>query len=96
MRADPGSFEMFEFLFKYPAAIFSKGEFVLLGGWPKWVLFLLVLAAAAGLAVLIRSRLPQAAAAIRNWRAGVIWLLESFSPRSCSCCCGSRRSRSPS
>ncbi len=29
---------MFEFLFKYPAAIFSKGDFVLLGGWPKWVL----------------------------------------------------------
>jgi hypothetical protein len=69
-------FEMFEFLFKYPAAIFSKGDFVLLGGWPKWVLCLLVLAAAVGLAILIRKRLPQAAAPIRNWRAGVIWLLE--------------------
>ena len=40
---------MFEFLFKYPVSIFSKGEFVLLGAWPKWVLVLLVLAAAAGL-----------------------------------------------
>ncbi len=25
---------MFEFLFKYPAAVFSKGSFVLLGSWP--------------------------------------------------------------
>jgi hypothetical protein len=76
LRNDLWMFEMFEFLFKYPAAIFSKGDFVLLGGWPKWVLCLLVLAAAVGLAILIRKRLPQAAAPIRNWRAGVIWLLE--------------------
>ncbi|MDX2154848.1 MAG: glutamine amidotransferase [Bryobacteraceae bacterium] len=38
---------MFEFLFKYPAAVFAKGKFVLLGGWPVWVLALLILAAAA-------------------------------------------------
>ena len=43
--------DMFQFLFKYPAPIFSKGQFVLLGAWPKWVLFLLILAAAAGLAM---------------------------------------------
>jgi len=70
--------DMFEFLFKYPSSIFSKGEFVLLGAWPKWVLFLLVLAAAIGLGLLVRSRLPQAAAPIRNWRAGVIWFLQFF------------------
>jgi uncharacterized membrane protein len=69
---------MFEFLFKYPASIFSKGEFVLLGGWPKWFLLLLVLATAVGLAALIRARLPKAAAPIRNWRAGIIWFLEFF------------------
>ena len=69
---------MFEFLFKYPASIFSKGEFVLLGGWPKWFLLLLVLATAVGLAFLIRARLPKAAAPIRNWRAGIIWFLEFF------------------
>jgi uncharacterized membrane protein len=69
---------MFEFLFKYPASIFSKGEFVLLGGWPKWFLLLLVLATAVGLAVLIRARLPKAAAPIRNWRAVIIWFLEFF------------------
>ena len=40
---------MFEFLFKYPRAVFSKGDLVLLGAWPKWVLLILVLAAGAGL-----------------------------------------------
>ena len=67
---------MFQFLFKYPSSIFSKGDFVLLGGWPRWVLYLLVLATAVGLALLIRARLPQAAAPVRNWRAGVIWFLQ--------------------
>jgi len=67
---------MFEFLFKYPRTVFSKGEFVLLGGWPKWVLVLCVLAAAAGLAWLIRSRLAHASAEVRNWKAGAIWALQ--------------------
>ncbi len=67
---------MFEFLFKYPRAVFSKGEFVMLGAWPKWVLVIFLLAAAAGLAWLIRSRLPQASPHIRNWKAGAIWLLQ--------------------
>jgi hypothetical protein len=52
---------MFEFFFKYPMPVFSKGKFVLLGAWPGWVLLLLVVACMAGLAVLIWSRLPQAA-----------------------------------
>jgi uncharacterized membrane protein len=69
---------MFEFLFKYPAAVFSKGEFVLLGGWPKWVLALLLLATAAGLALLIRSRRPQAAPSVRNWRLSILWLLQAL------------------
>src|SRR5580704_17159355 len=67
---------MFQFLFKYPTSIFSKGQFVLLGAYPKWLLLLLVFAVAAGLAWLIRARLPQAAAPIRNWRAAVIWFLQ--------------------
>ena len=68
---------MFQLLFKYPSPVFSKGEFVLLGGWPRWVLAGLVLAAIAGLGLLIRSRLPQAVPSLRSWRAGVIWLLQS-------------------
>ncbi len=67
---------MFEFLFKYPRAVFSKGTLVLLGAWPWWVFVLLVLAAGAGLAWLIRSKLPEAASQVRNWRVGVIWLLQ--------------------
>ena len=67
---------MFEFLFKYPRAVFSKGDFVLLGAWPRWVLVLFVLAAGAGLAWLIRAKLPQAASTVKNWRAWVIWLLQ--------------------
>ncbi len=83
---------MFELLFKYPRAVFSKGTLVLLGAWPWWVLVLLVLAAGAGLAWLIRSRLPQAASHMKNWRAGVIWLLQ-FALAALFCfCCGSRPS----
>jgi uncharacterized membrane protein len=67
---------MFEFLFKYPRAVFSKGEWVLLGSWPKWILILLLLGAAGGLAWLIWSRLPKAHPHLRNWRAAVIWLLQ--------------------
>ena len=67
---------MFEFLFKYPRAVFSKGTLVLLGAWPWWVFVLFVLAAGAGLAWLIRSKLPEASTQVKNWRAGVIWLLQ--------------------
>ncbi len=69
---------MFQFFFKYPIPVFSKGQFVLLGAWPGWVLLLLVVASAAGLALLIRSRLPQAAPNISKWRAGAVWLLQSL------------------
>jgi uncharacterized membrane protein len=69
---------MFEFFFKYPAAIFSKGEFVLLGAWPKWILALLVLAVALVLGWRIRSRLALTAHKLKTWQAGVIWLLESL------------------
>ena len=69
--------KMFQFLFKYPAAIFSKGHFVLLGTWPRWSLWLFVFAAIAGLGWLVRSRMGKAAPGVRNWRAGIIWLLQS-------------------
>jgi uncharacterized membrane protein len=68
---------MFQFLFKYPAAIFSKGHFILLGTWPRWSLLLLVFLTVAGLGWLVRSRMGQAAPGVRNWRAAIIWLLQS-------------------
>jgi uncharacterized membrane protein len=69
---------MFSFFFKYPMPVFSKGKFVLLGAWPSWVLLLLIVACAAGLALVIWSRLPQAAAQITKWRAGAVWFLQSL------------------
>jgi uncharacterized membrane protein len=70
---------MLQFFFKYPMPVFSKGKFVLLGAWPGWLLLLLIVACLAGLAVIIWSRLPGAAAAhISKWRAGAIWLLQSL------------------
>ncbi|HEX3748155.1 MAG TPA: vWA domain-containing protein [Bryobacteraceae bacterium] len=69
---------MFEFLFKYPRSAYIRGQFALLGAWPKWLLVLLIVAAVAGLAWLIRSRLAEAAPVMRSWRAGVIWVLQSL------------------
>src|ERR1022692_2855977 len=69
---------MFEFFLKYPRSVYARGQFALLGAWPKWALALLILAAAAGLAWLIRSRLAQAAPVIRSWRAWVIWGLQTL------------------
>jgi uncharacterized membrane protein len=82
---------MFQFLFKYPSTVFSKGKFVLLGAWPAWLLPVLIVAAAGGLAILIRSRmrdavpgqhgavpaLGEAALNIRGWRSWTIWGLQS-------------------
>ena len=75
-RRDAAPKKMFEFLFKYPRAVFSKGDLVLLGAWPKWVLVIFLLAAAVGLAWLIRSKLPQVSPQLRNWKVGAIWLLQ--------------------
>src|SRR5271169_3640947 len=69
---------MFEFFFKYPRSVYTRGQFALLGAWPKWMLVLLILAVAAGLAWLIRSRLAQAAPVMRGWRAWVIWSLQTL------------------
>ena len=66
---------MFEFFLKYPRSVYARGQFALLGAWPKWMLVVLILAAAAGLAWLIRSRMAQAVPLIRGWRAWVIWVL---------------------
>jgi uncharacterized membrane protein len=69
---------MFEFFFRYPLAAFQKGELVLLGAWPRWLLPVLILLAAAGLALFLRARLPQSAPVRRNGRWAVLWLLESL------------------
>src|ERR1700685_847930 len=69
---------MFEFFFKYPRSVYARGQFALLGAWPKWMLVVLILAAAAGLAWLIRSRIAEATPVLRSWRAWVIWGMQSL------------------
>jgi len=68
---------MFEFFFKYPIPVFTKGKFILLGAWPGWLLALLVVVSTGSLAWLIWRRLPQAAPRVRNWRAWLVWGLEA-------------------
>jgi uncharacterized membrane protein len=68
---------MFELLFKYPAAMYSKGQLVLLGSWPKWVLALLILGVMAVLAWRMHLKLSRATHGLKTWQAAVIWALES-------------------
>ena len=69
---------MFQFFFKYPMPVFSKGQFVLLGAWPGWVLLLLIVACVAGLAVHHLVAAARGSGEISKWRAGVVWLLQSL------------------
>jgi uncharacterized membrane protein len=68
---------MFEFLFKYPIPVFTKGKWILLGALPGWLLVLLIAASAGGLAWLVWRGLPGTAPRIRNWRVWAIWAMEA-------------------
>lgn len=68
---------MFEFLFKYPASVFSKGTFVLLGAWPRWMLFAGIVAIAVLLAWLVWRKRNQLAPSLRGFRVLVLWGLQS-------------------
>jgi len=67
---------MFELFFKYPSAVFSKGTFVLLGGWPVWLLLIAIVVAAVGLAVLIRKR-STGSVRMAGIRSAMVWLLQT-------------------
>jgi uncharacterized membrane protein len=69
---------MFEFLFKYPRTVFSKGTFVLLGQWPLWLLILALLAAAILLGFTIWNRRSSIAPSMRGARTIVVWVLQTF------------------
>jgi len=64
---------MFEFLFKYPAAVFSRGQFVFLAPWPAWLLVLAILIAAAALAW----HIGRHRGLLSGLRPAVVWLLET-------------------
>jgi hypothetical protein len=68
---------MFQFLFKYPSPVFTKGRFVLLSAWPGWLLPVLIVVFTAALAVLVRWRMHDAAPKLRGWRAWVVWGMQS-------------------
>jgi uncharacterized membrane protein len=69
---------MFEFLFKYPPTVFSKGTFVLLGEWPRWALIACLLVAAGVLGWVIWNRRNRIAPTIRGPRTAVVWILQSL------------------
>ncbi len=64
---------MFEFLFKYPGAVFQKGQFVLLASWPVWIFLLGVIAAGA----LLLWHVRRNQGALTGGRPFVIWMLET-------------------
>jgi uncharacterized membrane protein len=65
---------MFEFLFKYPPAIFSKGKLVLLSPWPIWLFLVLILAAGAGL---YWNMLRERRAVLTHARSIAIWVAQT-------------------
>jgi uncharacterized membrane protein len=67
---------MFEFLFKYPPAVFARGHFVFLGSWPVWVLLLLIIAAAALLAFVFWRNRGRLAPSLTLRRRATLWTLQ--------------------
>ncbi len=68
---------MFEFLFKYPAAVFSRGTLVLLGTWPVWSLGAAIVIAAAGLWYWVH-RNAAGSGRIGSLRSAAVWLLQTL------------------
>ncbi len=69
---------MFELLFKYPAALFSKGQFVFLARWPIWAFGVCVLLAAVVLAYPFWKERREHTAALGGLRPVGIWLLQTL------------------
>jgi uncharacterized membrane protein len=68
---------MFQFFFKYPSTVFTKGRFVLLTEWPAWLLPVLIFTAAVALALLVRHRMRNAVPQLQGWCAWMIWGMQS-------------------
>src|SRR6266404_2397636 len=64
---------MFEFLFKYPATVFSRGQFVFLAPWPVWLLAVSVLLAGGALAW----HVSRHRGLLSGVRPAVVWVLET-------------------
>jgi uncharacterized membrane protein len=69
---------MFEFFFKYPPAIFSKGKLALMTPWPLWLLLALIAAAGAALFWNMRERrAADGKHALPMVRSTAIWLMQT-------------------
>lgn len=68
---------MFEYLFKYPAPVFTKGRIVFLSAWPVWLLAVLIVVFSAGLAVLTYRRISDTVPKLKSWRLWFLWMMQS-------------------
>ena len=68
---------MFELLFKYPSQVFSRGTFVLLGGWPMWLLGAAIAAAAACFGWMVLEPATRADARVRGAKRVAVWLMQT-------------------
>ena len=69
---------MFQFLFRYPSPVFTKGHLLLLSGWPSWLLPVLIVVFAGTFALLLRSRMREASPKLRSWRGWALLGLRSL------------------
>src|SRR5215475_1290802 len=68
---------MFEYLFKYPSPVFTKGRLVFLSTWPVWLLVVLIALLASALAVMTYRQMAAVAPKLRTWRIWMLWALQS-------------------
>jgi uncharacterized membrane protein len=69
---------VFQFLFKFPSALFAQGRIVFQASLPGWILWLLIAASAAAVAALIWHHLPRPVARANLRRGAVSWALQSL------------------
>src|ERR1700733_12119835 len=67
---------MFELLFKYPMQVFSRGTFVLAGALPSWLLYVAIVAAAAGLGWVVLNR-AKGSPRVTGSKPIAVWILQS-------------------
>ncbi|HEV2701026.1 MAG TPA: hypothetical protein VGV09_05320, partial [Steroidobacteraceae bacterium] len=67
---------MFEWLFKYPPAVFLHGQLVLRSAWPRWLLVAGIIVIGLALALALRGRHASDTRAAGRWRLPLIWLAQ--------------------